>query len=393
MGRSLAFQPWRLQASGMHFSVAAPLLALIVQPPPPPIVTTAPNPIPALTAYRAGEARCGGTAQKPLLTEAPLPTGTFVAPGEVLKPLPIKLGFRIDATGRPLSIKAPIGGAYGPDVPAAFAAWRFAPGAERSDCEIEFAPVTAPVSTADLATVHRYLALLGAQRQGPHPAVGRAAFERAKPPGDCLDPPPNVRLRAYPAFEAIPQPPGTMSYSFLQFDIDSKGRPTNIRVVTSDGNAALDRQSADAIARSRFEPAARRGCNYPYYRRQPEPMKAPEAPSADAFRPEAATCPKEQGPWASMPKLTFPPEFGRRAIEGWAVIGYDLAPWGATGNVRVLASEPADAFGLQAVRIVAQARRAPAASGYAGCTTLVRFVLPLRGGAREGTETGSGEGD
>ena len=362
----------------MHFSVA-PLLALSVQPPPP-IVTTVHNPVPALAAYIAGVARCGGAAQKPLLTEAPLPTGTFLSTGEIPKPHPIKLRFRIDTSGRPLSIQAAYGGAYGPDVPAAFAAWRFAPGAERSDCEIEFAPVTAPVATADIGTVHRYLAFLGAQRQGANPAIGRAAFQRAKPPGDCLDLPPNVRLRAYPAFETIPQRPGTMSYSFLQFDIDGSGRPGNIRVATSDGNATLDRKSADAIARSRFEPVARRGCNYPYYRRQPEPMKAPEAPSADAFRPEGSTCPTEQGPWASMPKLTFPPEFARRAIEGWAVIGYDLAPWGATGNVRVLASEPAEAFGLQGMRILTQARRAPAVSGYTGCTMLVRFAMPPRGG-------------
>ena len=35
-----------------------------------------------------------------------------------------------------------------------------------------------------------------------------------------------------------------------------------------------------------------------------------------------------------------------RAIEGWAVIAFDVAPWGGTGNVRVVASEPAADFGF-----------------------------------------------
>jgi outer membrane biosynthesis protein TonB len=143
------------------------------------------------------------------------------------------------------------------------------------------------------------------------------------------------------------------------------------------------------VARSSFEPGARTGCGYSYYRRQPEPLKAPEAPPSASFRPEGSTCPAELGQWAFMPRLEFPPEFLRRGIEGWAAIRYDLAPWGATGNLAVLAAEPAEAFGAQAMRIVSQARRAPS-SGYSGCVTRVRFVLPPRGApATEGSQTTS----
>jgi len=41
------------------------------------------------------------------------------------------------------------------------------------------------------------------------------------------------------------------------------------------------------------------------------------------------------------PLMPFPSRFRRRAIEGWSEIGFDVAPWRATGNVRVLASTPA----------------------------------------------------
>jgi TonB family protein len=187
-------------------------------------------------------------------------------------------------------------------------------------------------------------------------------------------------MRAFPAFEKIPQAHGTLSHSVVGFDIDAGGKPRSVRLVDTSGNAELDRQSLDAVARSSFAPGARTGCTYPYYRRQAEPLKAPDAPPSASFRPEGSTCPEELGKWASIPRLEFPPEFLRRGIEGWAAIRYDLAPWGASGNVAVLAAEPAEAFGTQARGIVSQGRRAPS-SGYSGCVTLVRFVLPPRGTA------------
>jgi TonB family protein len=80
-----------------------------------------------------------------------------------------------------------------------------------------------------------------------------------------------------------------------------------------------------------------------------------------------------------MPPIGFPPEFERRGIEGWAVVRFDIAPWGGVGNVAVVAAEPAAAFGQQAVQIVGAARKAPSARGYTGCMARVLFKLPVSG--------------
>ena len=83
--------------------------------------------------------------------------------------------------------------------------------------------------------------------------------------------------------------------------------------------------------------------------------------------------------------MNFPEPFRRRPFEGWAVVRYDVAPWGATGNIEVLASEPAAAFGEQAKRVIASATKAPLSSGMAGCVDRVLFRLP------EGTGTKADE--
>ena len=77
-----------------------------------------------------------------------------------------------------------------------------------------------------------------------------------------------------------------------------------------------------------------------------------------------------------MPALVFRGGFLQRRVVGWALIGYDVAPWGQTGNVRVLAAEPAAAFGEQALNIVRSARKETADTGMTGCVTMVRFVMP-----------------
>ena len=97
-------------------------------------------------------------------------------------------------------------------------------------------------------------------------------------------------------------------------------------------------------------------------------------PEEASFRPADATCPA-QAEWAVSPTLTYPDNFRRRGIEGWAMIGYDVAPWGATGNVRVLATQPSDEFGAQAMRIITTAKRVPSATGYTGCVDRVSFKM------------------
>jgi TonB family protein len=353
-----------------------------VPPAPPPVlnaITYAP-PAPAIVRFRPGPATCRGEEQRPTLAEEPFPLGVMRAPSAGSS---VALHFRIDPSGRPLGIShppSPIPGFGVGDVAAAFAAWRFEPGAERRDCAIVFTPAAETVAAAAPESLHRFLALHPQSGQPRMIEVGRPAFDRVRPAGStCFGGPRNVRLQAYPAFDEIKQPLGTLSYSFLAFDVARDGRPRNVRLLGSSGNRELDRQSLAALSRSRYQPEAKVGCLYHFYRRQAEPTPPPPIAEVSAFRAEGASCPQNTPDWVHMPPLRFPQEFQRRAIEGWAIVSYDLAPWGQTGNVKVLAAEPAAAFGEQASRIVREARTAGGGTGHTGCVARVVFRMPAFG--------------
>jgi len=157
------------------------------------------------------------------------------------------------------------------------------------------------------------------------------------------------------------------------YDLDAKGRPVNLRIVEGTGNRALDAASVKAMRGSRFTNGARTGCLYPFWRK-PAPVAAPASPDKASLRPEGSNCPADR-PWAVTPRLIYPTAYRPRAIEGWAAVAYDVAPWGDTGNIRVLASELATAFGQQAVQIVRLARKAPSRENAIDCVEIVRFVM------------------
>jgi TonB family protein len=71
----------------------------------------------------------------------------------------------------------------------------------------------------------------------------------------------------------------------------------------------------------------------------------------------------------------YPENFRRRYIEGWAVIAFDLAPWGAVGNTKVVAAEPAAEFGEAAQRIVLGSTTAASKQGYSNCVVKVRYAM------------------
>lgn len=364
------------------FGQTAPPSPIIVTPAQPAFVVAGPAPpILRIARFVSGPVRCAGAEQQVQMREEPFPAGVaFLPPGGA--PAPVLLEFRISAEGQPLGIRrrsresSP--GVDIRDLAPALATWRFARGEERRDCEVAFRIDIQPVANADLDPLYRYVALSRPSLPGYVQAVSRAAFERIRPAGStCYDPAPTVRQRNYPPFEDIPQAPGTVSHAFISFDIDAAGRPRSLRVASSSGNARLDRESLAAVAGSRYAPQARRGCIYYYFRRGERPVEPPERLPVERFRPEGATCPVEaERRWESLPALTFPHDFGPRAIEGWAVIQFDLAPWGGVGNARVVAAEPAEQFGEQALRIISQARARPSEAGYRGCVERVVFVLP-----------------
>lgn len=93
------------------------------------------------------------------------------------------------------------------------------------------------------------------------------------------------------------------------------------------------------------------------------------------MRPANAVCPAKVE-WATRPTTFYPPAYRNRAIEGWAVVSFDTAPWGEVGNVKLLEAQPSADFGSQAMAIVRGARVTPSAQGASGCVETVKFMMP-----------------
>lgn len=312
-----------------------------------------------LVTWQVSEMLCGGERVAPVMPVQPYASAA-------LGPIEQRLAFRIDADGRPLGIEG--GTEYGAatDLAPALAATRFAAG-ERRDCTVTWRATRMPVAEAPVADVMAYTIF-------PSGPPSKAMWDRVRPVGTtCSEPPPRLRSRAYPDFEAIAQAPGTTSWSMVGYDLNAAGRPVRVRTLEGSGNAALDRASLRAVSETRFWNGGRTGCLYPYYRRGPI-LVAPGAPEPASVRPNGATCPAETG-WDRKPVLRYPERYRRRSIEGWALIAYDVAPWGQTGNVRVLSAEPAAAFGDYAKRVIESASKPKSTAGYIGCVERVRFAM------------------
>jgi TonB family protein len=286
------------------------------------------------------------------------------------------LDFRIDASGRPLSIvrRIPSGNGYVPDaqdVMPAFAASRFHPGGERVGCTVTFTASLTPVAVAPLADVMAYAVFPIGGRATPIGDRIRAAG------GDCFDPAPAVLLRAFPDFKRLPDQPGYPSWSMTGYDLDSAGKPVRVRTLAGTATPELDAAARASVARSRFERGARTGCSYPYYKTATL-LPPPAAPEEDAVRPADATCPRDHV-WDRKPVLSYPSPYSRRSIEGWAMIAYDVAPWGQTGNVRVLQSEPTAEFGDAAMQMIRNATFKQGGGGYVGCVDRVLYRMRKTG--------------
>lgn len=349
----------------MAVTVLAALAVQVAHLPPPP----SPAFEQALTVWKVGAVTCADGPAQPVSAPDPRPVSSY---GRELGPgLPVPLDFRIDATGRPVTITgAPAGPAgYDADLMPALAAARFPPQA-RDGCRIAFTPDRRRFADAPLPAVVAYTVL-------PNGRAVEPAWDRLRADTPDCTPSPAALLRGAPDFDRLTAIPGRISWSMVRFDTDAGGRPRRVRVDDGSGNAALDRASLQPVQRSRFVRGQRRGCRYPYWR-GPGVLAAPELTDLSALRPEGATCPLDHGPWRTMPPLRFPASWHRRAIEGWAVVAFDVAPWGQTGNVRVLRAEPAAAFGDAAAQIIRAATKAATAQGGTGCIDRVVFRMPPR---------------
>lgn len=375
----------------MLLTVTSTSSALSVTVPPPPIVAleisgSQPRAVPRADVVQltSSAVRCGAAEIIPTVTVLPFNTTrlTYIAspPPPLHPPQPPvaqTLDFAIGADGRPRSIRLrPAEAQAGfyvdtSDLAPALAGWRFAAGQPHGACSITFLPTITPIAAAPVTTLARLLA-------GPTVGdAGAAAFKRLQPPGsDCYQGRhPNARTLNFPPFDRIAQAPGTWTYAYLSHDIDAAGRAIRVQLIASSGNAEFDRASAAALGRDRFQPGVRHGCLFEFHQR-PDPMPEPTRPTT----PVAVKGPDCPGDLQQILKLPpgrpFPPMFRRRAIGGYAVLRFDIASWGATGNVSVVEAEPAEAFGQAARGMIERAHAAPSANGYRGCVTTVHFRLP-----------------
>jgi TonB family protein len=325
-----------------------------------------------LLAWMPGEVRCDGTAVAAAMMRRPLTTLVWQAP----EGMPVvTYRFRIDAAGRPLSITRDADGyvTQPEDIPPSLAASRF-PAADRRDCAITYTVRATPLVDAPVADLMSYAVT---PLTGPLP---RAGWNRIMPAGaDCrTTPAPRILLRAYPDFNKLPATPGVRGWSMVGYDLDTRGRPVRVRAVEGTRNPALDAAAVRAVRASRFTPGARRGCLYPYWQ-NPATTAPPPLPDRIGATDTASRCPA--GEWVYRPTPVYPRAWHGRGIEGWAIIAFDVAPWGEIGNVRVIASEPAAEFGQAAIQLLRGARKPASATGHVGCIERVRFAMPARADA------------
>ncbi|WP_445193808.1 energy transducer TonB [Sphingomonas sp. Tas61C01] len=345
-----------------------------------PAMVPAPRPIPAppivadqrqMLTWQPTILRCEGRP----ITATPMrrPLNALVWSGFQTKP--VSFAFSIDASGRTLGIRRQRdnGAGLAEDLGPALAATRFPAKAPRGDCTIVYAPQMTSMAETPIAELISYSL---APEMGALPWAG---WERIAGTGDCRDEPrPQALLQAYPDFRTLPGTPGARDWSMVRYDLDAKGRPTAVGTLTGTGNAALDAAAVTAIRASRYTSGARTGCQYPYWR-APLVLAPPPMPPEAAFRPTSATCPAGRD-WTTPPVLTFPEAYRRRSIEGWAIVTYDLAPWGEPGNIHAVAAEPSADFGTQAEAVVRGARLPASDRGATGCVDRVIFKIGPRPG-------------
>jgi Gram-negative bacterial TonB protein C-terminal len=254
-----------------------------------------------------------------------------------------------------------------PDLSPSLAASRFPVGKPRMGCSISYNREQVSIADAPLDKLIAY-----SLRATPRPP--KEVFDRFHPQGsDCYPKRPAVLLQAYPEFNRIAATEGRLEWSMVKFDIDDGGKPFAIGIYATSGNKTLEKASVNAIAKSRYAKGRRSGCLYSY-RRAAGKIAAPESPETAAYKSGDGKCPTEIE-WKTKPALVYPDNFRRRGIEGWAIIAFDVAPWGAIGNVTLVAAEPAAEFGDAARNIVAGGTVATTGQGYSGCFEKVRFVI------------------
>lgn len=323
-------------------------------------------------------ALCGDVVVAPVQAGAIAPA----AAGEGAGPERSTLHFAIDADGRTRDIRPAQPGddggprAWSPETQAELASWRF-PAAARSDCRLEVAYAPVAVADADDALLARYFAVTrttGALREAVERRLGG-------PQGDCFGPRRAERrpLRAgYPDFLRGPRPaPGVRSWTIVGWDVDAEGQPVGVRTVASSGDQIMDAEGRRAMQEMRLTPGpALTGCVYNFYRNG-ETLTAPGLTPEEERRDPLQNCPQAlRHRMVIASDLRFPAAFETRSIEGWALVRFDVAPWGQIANVAVIEAQPAAAFGDAAQRLIQRSRAEPGFEAGVRCVVPVRYRIP-----------------
>lgn len=363
----------------LALAVATPTAALASVPPPPGDPRT---PI-QLVDYAPPPAQVTCGERSALLVEgAPAPSRTWqawVPPVRMagqqayVPPKPPEnetYTFSIDAHGQVKDLKrAPGAISWGADDQmAVIAGWRFAPGAAAAGCQVALAITYTPIAQASPA---RLFQLLADRPSGNVQPIRRALG------GDCVTAPRRrPKLVAYPDLRPFDDRNADPAWAGLLYDIDADGAVRNVRVAAQRGETAFADAAASAVAEARFFPGApRTGC-LATFKAQPRATDAPARPSGESFERAGDDC-KVTREALNIPETKlFPPAYAKRRVGGWAILRFDVAPWGQVGGVEVLASQPSNTFGDVAQMLLSSARPNPPASGYRGCVVPIVYAIP-----------------
>ncbi|WP_395944565.1 TonB family protein [Brevundimonas sp.] len=326
----------------------------------------------------SASATCGDVAVQPLVAEEFAPTA-FTRGGPVSDGL---LDFSIADDGRTLDIRPvqpssiPVGVRDNAAPQAVLAGWRF-PAEAHKDCRLTIRWRTLPLAQAETDTSD--LMKLFAVSQTTRPIRQAVALRLGGDGADCGDRWGGRRpsLVSYPDFLTGRRPsPGARTWTIVRWNIDAAGEFTDVETLGSSGDADLDAETRRAISDSSAKPGpARKGCVANYYR-WGEPLPAPPLPPEDQRKDPLQNCPAEIGErFKARRDLIYPAAFSQRSIEGWALVRFDIAPWGAIGNVEVIESQPAAAFGDDARRMVQGSTATPAFNAGIRCVVPVRYRM------------------
>lgn len=350
----------------------APTLPIRIAPPP-----SEPREWHVLT-WQVSDVTCDkGVRVAPARLVAPDPQPQMLVPELPDQLDAVTVSFALDAQGRAFDITSkaePRMRLRNRDLVPSLRASRFAVDAPQTGCTISYSPRHALMAEAPIETIAR----IGVAQRLRMP---KDAWDRIAP-GDCRNSPRVAPLtRSYPDFRKLTRREGERQWTYVSYDLDAEGAPVNLAVPLTSGYGELDAAARDAVAAGRYAGGPRTGCVTAWWT-GPETVPAPPIPPKSETEGNQACEIKDR--WEKEPRLTFPPNYQQRAIEGWAILRYDVAPWGDIGAIEVLAAQPSAEFGEAAINVIRQARFKPQETGLKGCVD--RVIFRIRAEEREAQE-------